>query len=149
MTIEPFQPIHIDILKAQGVQGSQVQEVSHVPASCASVQRPLGPAVTARAGGKILLCGGVVTIGSYMGIGWAVLSKDAWLYMTPLHYATKRFLDASGLRRIEATVEEGFTEGCRWMRLLGFKFEGNMPGYGTKGETHLRFGRVWPSSLQS
>jgi hypothetical protein len=39
-------------------------------------------------------------------------------------------------------MREGFGQGCRWVELLGFEFEGRMKGYGLNGETHLRYAKV-------
>ena len=142
MIVEPFKPYHIQLLAAQGVQASQLRQVSHVPASYASLARVPGPALTARDGERIVLCGGVVPMGPTMGVLWAVLSEAAGAYMVRLHRGTERFLAINPPRRLEATVEKGFPQGCRWLELLGFTYEGEMPAYGLDGETHLRFGKV-------
>ena len=142
MIVEPFKPFHMQLLIAQGVQPSQVQQVSHVPASYASFARPAGLAMTVLDGERVVLCGGIVPTGPQHGLLWAVLSADAGRHMLWLHRATLRFLDIEPRRRIEATVEKGFPQGRRWLKLLGFKFEGRMPGYGDNGETHLRYARV-------
>lgn len=142
MIVEPFRTYHIKLLMAQGIQASQVQQVSHVPATYASVERPPGLAMTARDGDKIVLCGGIIPTTSNMGLLWAVLAADAGQHMVWLHRATRRFLDIESRRRIEATVQEGFPAGCRWLELLGFEYEGPMRGYGDDGETHLRYARV-------
>jgi hypothetical protein len=142
MIVEPFQPYHVDLLRAQGVQHAQLTEVSHVPASYASVHRPQGPAVTARVGDRILLCGGLVMRG-HLGMCWALLSAEVGrAHMLALHKATERFLSAWPVQRLEATVEKGFGAGCRWVEILGFEYEGEMRGYGSAGETHLRYARV-------
>jgi hypothetical protein len=137
--VRPFEPFHIDVLKAQGPQLAQISELSIVPQG--TVIRPHGSAVTAFDGDTILLCGGVIPQFKN-GICWALLSSDAAKHMSALHYATKRFLTIQNWQRLEATVEEGFASGCRWVELLGFKFEGRMPKYGPLGETHLRYGRT-------
>lgn len=144
MIVEPFQPYHIELLIAQGVQKEQLRQVSHVPASYASLKRLPGPALTAREGERIVLCGGVMPVGPTMGVLWAVLSEEAGKHMLWLHRATQRFIAIHPPRRLEATVEKGFPQGCRWLELLGFRYEGEMPAYGFDGETHLRFGKVWP-----
>lgn len=140
MIVEPFQPFHIDLLRAQGVQSAQLRAVSHVPAAYASV--PMGPAVTAREGDRIVVCGGIYAYAPHRGMCWALLSADAGRHMTWLHYAVKRFITMQPWRRLEATVEETFEDGCRWVQLLGFKFEGRMPEFGDDGETHLRYART-------
>jgi len=143
--VEPFQPFHVERLIQQGVQPSQVREVSYVPASYASVQKPPGLSMTAREGEHIVLCGGVIPTGPRMGLLWALLSHDAGRHMVWLHRATRRFLEIEPWRRVEATVESGFPAGCRWLTLLGFEFEGRMRSFGPGGEDHLRYARVWPS----
>jgi len=140
VTLEPFKLYHIELMKAQGVQSAQQREVSHVPSRWANV----GTALTAREGERIIACGGVVHIHPGMGLLWAVLSEAAGTHMTWLHRATIRFLEINPPRRLEATVEKGFIQGCRWLTLLGFEFEGEMAAYGIDGETHLRYGRVRP-----
>lgn len=142
VTIELFRPYHLELLKIQGSQPSQTRTLSHVPAGCASVGTLPGPALTARAGDHILLCGGIMTMTKKLGLLWAVLSYRAGAQMLYLHRCTQRFIAMHPLQRLEATVEEGFDPGCRWLSLLGFEYEGKMRGYGDDGETHLRFAKV-------
>lgn len=142
MIVEPFQPFHVDVLRAQGVQPAQLAEVSHVPGSYASVGRPQGPAVTARDGDHILICGGIVKQTDTRGECWALLSPDAGRHMLSLTRAVKRFIEIHPWKRLEATVEEQFGAGCKWVEILGFRFEGVLPRYGLDGETHLRYVRL-------
>jgi hypothetical protein len=136
-----FKPYHIDLLRAQGVHGSQLRVVSHLPVSYATVATPKGPAVTAFDGERVVICGGIAKYAEDSGICWALLSADSGRHMLFLHRAVERFISMNSWRRLEATVEKGFLAGCRWVELLGFKFEGEMPCYGPERETHLRYGR--------
>lgn len=142
MIIEPFKSFHIDVLRAQGVQSAQLREVSIVPGSYASIAQPIGPAVTARDGDHILICGGLKVEAPGRATCWALMSADAGRHLLALHRAAKRLITMQAWQRIEATVEEGFTPGCRWVELLGFKLEGRMERFGPHGETHLRFART-------
>ena len=142
LIVEPFRPYHLELLVAQGVQPEQTQQVSHVPAGYANVEKPPGPAVTLFGGGRIILCGGILTMNPKLGVLWAVVSPLAGQHMLWIHRATLRFIDATPLRRLEATVEKGFDAGCRWLGLLGFDYEGDMRAYGEDGETHCRYGLV-------
>lgn len=142
MTVVPFEPFHIELLRAQGVQDAQLTEVSYVPASCAKFLKPAGPCVTAFQGATVLVCGGIMTASPGTGVAWALLSNEAARHMLWLHRAVLRFIETQRLRRLEATVVEGFPAGCRWVELLGFEFEGRMRAYGPDGETHLRYARV-------
>ncbi len=140
--VVPFKPHHVDLLRLQGVQ--RAQRLSHVPAPYATVLP--GPALTVFEGPKVILCGGIATTSPRMGVLWALLSEHAGRHMVFLHRATLRFIDTEPVRRLEATCEKGFGAGARWLRLLGFSYEGDMPGFGDNGETHERYGRVrWPS----
>lgn len=142
MIVEPFKPYHIELLRAQGVQSAQLREVSHVPLTYESVAKPLGPAVTVFDAGRALVCGGIVVQAPGRGECWALMSEDAGRHMTWLHYAVKRFISMQRWERLEASVEEGFGAGCRWLNLLGFSYEGKMLKYGLNGETHLRYART-------
>ena len=124
----------------QGVQPAQ--QVSLVPATYANFQRPPGPALTVFEGDRVILSGGIASINARHGVLWAVLSPLAGRHMLFLHRGVKRFIDCQPVKRLEATTELGFWHGCRWLKLLGFKYEGKMPGFGDAGETHLRFGMI-------
>lgn len=143
LEVLPFEPWHLEMMEAQGVQGAQLNEVSHVPVAYAKLLRPAGPCFSAWHGGTIVVSGGIVLSNSHIGLVWAVMAASAGDHMLALHRAAARFLSMhTGVRRLEATVEQGFEAGCRWITLLGFEFEGLMRGYGSKGETHERYARV-------
>jgi hypothetical protein len=142
MRIEPFQPYHVDLLRAQGVQNAQIRSVSHVPSEYAKVARPEGPAVTAFEAERILICGGIAKYSANSGICWALIAADSGRHLLKLHRAVERFITINPWRRLEATVEKGFIPGCRWVELLGFSLEGEMLKYGEDGESHLRYART-------
>lgn len=143
MIVVPFKTYHLDLMIAQGVQGAQLHQVSHVPGGYANLAPIPGTALTASVDDQILLCGGIMPTGPKMGMLWAVLSAKAPSHLLSLHRGVKRFLEVNPPRRLEATVEKGFYPGCRWLHLLGFRYEGESPCYGLNGETHLRFARIF------
>jgi hypothetical protein len=144
MKIEVFRPFHVELLRAQGVQGEQMTELGD-GINYAGERRPLGPAFTASSSrGLILLCGGIVQLAPHRGLCWALLSKEAPRHLLSLHKATRRFLQLYSYPRVETTVRAGFMPGCRWVEMLGFRFEGDMPLYGDQGETHWRYARLTP-----
>ncbi len=89
-----------------------------------------------------MACGGIINYAPHRGMCWALLSEDARQHMLWLTRATQRFIAIHPWRRLEATVEEQFSAGCKWVEMLGFKFEGRMPQFGDDGETHLRYART-------
>jgi len=135
--VVPFKPWHLDLLRAQGVQAAQVSELSHYAGRSPPI---VGPAMTAFHVEQVLVCGGIQQLAPGRGVCWAVLGANPGRHMRWLHYAVKRFISMEPYIRLEASVEEGFPAGCRWVELLGFKFEGAMPKYGLDGKTHLRYG---------
>lgn len=140
----PFKAYHIDLLRAQNIQPAQVGEVSHVPATYATV--PPGQSLTARDGDHILICGGIIPKHSPRhGECWALLDTQAGRHMFSLTKAVARFINMQRWMRLEAAVEAKFAPGCRWVELLGFTLEGPMPGYGLNAETYLRYGKTWHS----
>ena len=142
MIVEPFKPFHIALLRAQGVQSAQLREVSIVPLNYESVAQPLGPAVTVFDSGRVILCGGIVIQAPGRGECWALMSAEAGRHLLWLTRAIERFTTMQEWQRLEASVEKGFRDGCRWVELLGFEFEGEMKAYGLNGETHLRYARI-------
>jgi hypothetical protein len=138
--IERYHPLHIAELASQGLQSAQ--HLSHVSEACSSVPISAGPALTVRDADRIMLIGGIVLASAHRGLLWALLASDAGAHMLWLHRQTLKFLDAHPLTRLEASVEDAFPAGCRWIELLGFSYEGLMLGYGENGETHRRYARV-------
>lgn len=142
LEVSPFRPVDALLLDAQGVQAAQRGAIGTVDASFPQLGVWPHVALTVRAGTHILGCGGIVQVTPRMGLIWALLAEDAGRRMVALHRICKRMVESSRARRLEATVPEGFGEGCRFVELLGFEFEGRMPAYGMNDETHLRYGRV-------
>lgn len=140
--VRPFEMYHLDLLRAQGVQGSQFREVSIVPGSYATLPAPVGPAVTAFDGTRLILCGGISITAPKKGQCWALLSNESGRHMHFLHRAVQRFITMHQWVRLEATVEEGFKPACRWVELLGFEYEGRLKNYGLRDETHLIYART-------
>lgn len=140
--IEPFRPVHLELIFAGGVQAAQRRVVSHVPTGVARLYRIPGMALTALDGDHVLMTGGIFPFTDRFGVLWAVLAEDAGRYMFRLHRATARFLEIGNWRRLEASCEQGFPAGCRWLTLLGFTQEGPLLAYGEDGADHWRYARV-------
>lgn len=77
-----------------------------------------------RENGKAVFCGGIVEYWDGRGEAWAVLDHDCRREFLAIHNHVRNFLNASPLRRIEATIDAKFSPGHRWVELLGFRCEG-------------------------
>lgn len=148
MNVVAFRPEHLQSLE---LQDAQQYMVSHICLEYLKALQAIGPAASAEVDGKILACAGVAFQGFGMGVLWAFVSKDAGRYFVKLDRCVRRLIQITDLKRIEATTEVSFHQGCRWLELLGFENEGRMRAYGPNGEDHYRFARItWPQpSLSS
>lgn len=71
-----------------------------------------------------------------------LLAQSAGEHFHKIHRAVHRFLSTCGIRRVEATVDVNFDEGDRWMRMLGFEFEGLMRAYRPDGADMKLYARI-------
>ena len=101
-----------------------------------------GLAWTVEEDDEILAIAGLAVQWENRAMAWALVSEGAGKRFVRIHAAVKRFLDAAPYRRIEATVDVGFTEGMRWMNLLGFRYEGCMAAYRPDGADMLLYARI-------
>ena len=139
MNVLPFDPEHV---RAMVVQERQIAVVSHVTPEYLAALKQAGPAVTVEADGEPICCGGVATTGFGMGMLWAFVSAQAAHRLVRIDRVARRLLEVADLRRIEATTEQDFRQGCRWLELLGFQSEGIMRKYGPDGSDHVRYALV-------
>jgi len=139
MKIIPFEPGHIWQVRLQSVQ---VVALGEVTPQYAQLLAASGPAVSAIEDGILLGCCGVAATPYTGGILWGFVGTDCGPRMLKVHRGVSRFIDSVRHRRIEATVLAGFEPGCRWMKLLGFEFEGVMRKYGSDGSDYLRYAKV-------
>ena len=102
------------------------------PEAAVGLDPPPGTAFTARAGGRVLGCAGVIVPpGSRCGRAWALLGDDLRKRPFALHRLVVRGLEGivrrHALTRIEARVRTDFAAGRRWLEALGFRCEGPLP----------------------
>ena len=101
-----------------------------------------GLAWTAEHDGKILAIAGVEPQWENRAIAFALISGAAGPYFWAIHSAVRDFLVRTPYRRIEATVDVGFKEGHRWIKMLGFELEGYMKAYRPDGADMLLYARI-------
>lgn len=92
--------------------------------------------------GKIVAMGGIVPIWEGRGQAWMLIANVAGVRMTHVHKAVLNALVKSKCTRIEATVDIGFKQGVRWMKMLGFELESYMKAYRPDGGDMLMFARI-------
>jgi hypothetical protein len=101
-----------------------------------------GLAWTAESNGVILAVAGVEPQWENRATAFAIIADSAGFLFPAIHKAVARFLDSTSYRRIEATVDVGFEQGHRWIKMLGFEIEGYMRAYRPDGADMLLYARI-------
>ena len=101
-----------------------------------------GLAMVGEVDSEILIIAGLAPQWQGRAIAWVMLSRNARRQFVTIHRAVRDFLINSGVRRIEATVDIGFEQGHRWMKMLGFEPEGYMKGFRPDGGDQILYARV-------
>lgn len=95
--------------------------------------------------GKVYAVAGVFKPHDHLGMVWALLSKDANMYLTSITKRIKSWLDAETTPRLETAVRRDFEQGHRWAKMLGFVNETpeyGMKKYGIDGSTCDLYSRI-------
>lgn len=131
----PFMAERMELQQAQVLAGQMM-----TPAAIESAIRG-GTALAAVDGDRIICMAGIYEVWEGRAIAWGLLCPSIGASMTTLHRITKRGLDVSLHRRVEADVLDDHVEGHRWMRLLGFTKEGVRRAY-WQGRDYALYARV-------
>ena len=137
-----FQPEHlflIDLLPDQRAWLEAAIDDGHL----AQVAQ-LNSAWTGIADGRILGSAGFIPHGFHCSRAWAMFGQGiprwSWLPIVgKIRHEMRR-----GPKRIEATVKDGFGNGCRLAHLLGFTVEGKMRAWGPDGADYFLYAQVKP-----
>lgn len=136
--MEKFKPEHLWQIELQDAQRSWYDYASVEYAQSLAD----GLAYTGRMRGCILVCGGVIDTGPEVGHLWCFLSRQARHHFLRLHRTTLRFMQLTGKRRLIATAEAHFADGCRWLEMLGFERGELLPNAGPDGCDHIKYEKV-------
>ncbi|MDP3939806.1 MAG: hypothetical protein Q8R92_16940 [Deltaproteobacteria bacterium] len=118
--VVPFEAEHYGQMEIQPAQERMRQLVA--AADLKSLEGPY--AVTLMDDGKPLICAGALLYWKDRALVWSFLSSRVGRRnMAVVHREAMRFLDALPIRRLEASVDVGFEQGHRWMKMLGFEVE--------------------------
>lgn len=101
-----------------------------------------GMAWTAECNDRVIGIAGLLPQWDNRALAWALIAESAGFHFASIHKSVHRFLAASGVRRIEATVDVDFKQGRRWVEMLGFDIEGYMRAYRPDGADMLLYARV-------
>ena len=133
---EQYDETRMSFQTAQSYMGDYIENMDLAPLA------DHGLVWTGEHGENVVAMGGLVPIWKGRAHAWMLISPEAGKHMMTIHRAVKKQLVRSPFTRVEATVDVGFKEGNRWMKMLGFELEGYLRAYRPDGADMLLFARV-------
>jgi len=100
-----------------------------------------GTAITVRTD-HIIACGGIFPRSKDVGHLWGVLAVDARRHLLALQRICGRLFEVTDYARVLANTESDFHAGCRWLKLMGFKYIETIERFGPDGRDHNFYVRV-------
>jgi len=125
--VRAFAPSDLMMIALQPHQRSLTVEVA-TPKYAEELAKH-GEAFTVADDGQIVAVIGLITQWDGCARAYAFLGQNAGARMLHITRKVNAYLANSAIRRVEAAVQDDFTAGHRWARLLGFKPEGWMRKY--------------------
>lgn len=141
MIVRPWEPGDLERMNLQKAQDYLFEIVPSGQIDL-SVLVPDGLVWTGEVDGDVLAIGGLEPIWKDRAVAFMFVSINAGPHFKAIHKAVIDFLDNAPFKRIEAYVDVGFTEGSRWMNMLGFGLEGYMRAFRPDGADMLLYSRV-------
>lgn len=137
MTVEAFQPAHLNEIE---LQPSQAAALSLVPAGYAQDLAAAGEAITVRWRGRIVACYGIGRPAPNERLLWGFVAADIspWRAFA----AVRALIAAHREEALYATTEVGFAAGERALALLGFVRVEILAAFGFDGRDHTLFVRA-------
>jgi len=135
MVIVPFKAEHLQGLRLQPAQMS-------APLVTPEQAERLGQAYTALIADEPVACGGLYELWPGRALAWTYLGSGVGREFITLHRVVRGHLDTARWRRVEAYVDAGFTNGHRWVKALGFGFDGLLRGFMPDGSDMALYSRV-------
>lgn len=153
MRIVPFRPEHAQALRLRPFDDLCLAALGPGldRAALWRFYHAAGPGFTALDGDAVVACGGVVLPRPGEGEGWALTGPSVPRFALSFHRAFVRLLPAivreCGLARVTTLVHARHAVSRRWLRRLGFREEGLLPGPGNNG-TYIQCIRETPCQQQ-
>ena len=131
-----------DDIKNMTIQDTQLDILSHMDDLDIEPLADAGLVWTIEQDNDVICVCGLAPQWTNRAIAWAVLSDTSGKYFIKLHRIIKKLFNHVDYCRIEATVDIGFKQGHRWMKMLGFEPEGYMKAYTPSGDDQILYARV-------
>lgn len=132
LIVTPFQPRDAFEIELQNMQ----QGCLALTMEMADALEKVGPCFTGRDAvtGRVVGCAGLWLRHRGVGESWGLIARGcAGPEMLAITRAVREFLEQRVEHRISGTCLAGWQAGQRWLRLLGFEYEGTMRRYTEDG----------------
>lgn len=145
--IVPFKAEHLQQLQPREFEGRELAALSIEEAEF-RVKEYLrrGAAWALVKGGQVIACAGIFRHWRGVAEVWAVTTALVPCYPLAFHRAIRdglrREIRVMNLHRVQTAVREDHVTSLKWLKRLGFNYEGAMRGYGPNGETYQRLAWV-------
>ncbi len=146
--ILPFEGIHAkDIINRNKKDGLVVpSEIVNVD-DLIKIWKDGGPSYTMLIDGIVTVCAGIVLMGYNRGEAWTLPSRLFYEHMKSCYKGIKNMLESLArehkLVRVQSLINLNLESGDRWMKHLGFQYEGTLRGFGCNNEDMKIFARVF------
>lgn len=143
--LEPFKREHVAMLVDPKNEPGLAKTIKDRPEYWDAMEK-YGIAFSAFNGDSFLGCAGIAVVWPGVAEGWVWALPTVDEVPLQLHYLVRRairFLEKEhNLKRLSVEVRRGNDRAARWVRALGFVYEGDMKKRGPDGETHMLYARV-------
>jgi hypothetical protein len=137
--IQPFKKKHLHMLN---LQPAQERFFLYFDFEYAEVLETAGPSFSAVRGESVLASAGLIKQWDNRAIAWGLIGAELGNDFIKVHRAVDRFLNMSDFNRIEAYVDTTFGQGHRWIKKLGFEYEGTMRQFNPDGSDACLYARL-------
>jgi hypothetical protein len=145
LRIVPFEIAHLEIIKARKFEARELARLPDLEGRVLGYMAR-GMAYTGFLGEEILMCGGIVLLWPGVGEGWSITTPLVTAHPVLFHFAMRRIMEllvrTMGLWRLEVAIQGDHYVSQRWIKRLGFEFEGFKQAYGPDGSDYVGFARV-------
>jgi len=136
----------IDIVRFRPEHLEQLVNPLKVSAEMIPLKNSSGGAYTALYNNKPVMSAGALMIWPHVAEGWALVTPldpiPARKIIFEIRQRILGFMRSLELHRLQATVRVDEVNSNRFVRAIGFEFEGYMKGYDSDGNDFVRYGKV-------
>jgi len=147
----PFKAAHLGLLDLQDAQ-DYLSGMKLTYQQAKAIEN-VGMVYSGFYGDQILISGGIIKQWEGRYLGWALVSKEAKNHMLKITKFAQWWFDELQARtpdmiRLEANVDKDFSQGQKWVKLLGFIPEhgtienSTMEAYGLNGRDVVMYKRI-------